>query len=146
MQDKHHTLAQGWHVQPGAGPARRKGQRQHDTRVHEGRAQDNILGQAHASNFVARALRLCVDIRVCVAGQTTTTIYGVWDLTAPAHVNQIEDNAHAQAQGKHAQADARHARSNGLYKHNTHAHGPHNAHTVQHARKWPAQVCANTRL
>jgi len=49
------------------------------------------------------------------------TIYGVGKLTAIEHVDQMQNKAHAQGQGKHAQASAGHARTKGPHKHNTRA-------------------------
>jgi len=39
-----------------------------------------------------------------------------WKLTAIKHVDEMQDKAHTQAQGKHAQASAGHARTKGQCK------------------------------
>jgi len=47
------------------------------------------------------------------------TIYGIEKLTVIEYVDQMQDKAHAQAQGKHAQTSAGHARTKGPCKHTT---------------------------
>ena len=55
-------------------------------------------------------LRLSVVVH---QGRACTRIDGVGKLTAIENVDQMQDNAHAQAKGKHAQAGSGHARTNG---------------------------------